>query len=277
MAEGGANTVFAQTESLLFIQEALSRGIGVVALDSYDRFDKAWNESLDPQQNIDLQRTAALRRALIAEGRMGAEDPVYVLGASNGGVFASLFDYDVQAALDFPVAAAALYISSGDFAVMQTTTVPTVFALAENDDATDPAITAFNSLATRGIPAQMWINPSRPLHSGSFWRIKSLTLEDSETIFGALADAGIIDSNGYVTSNPKDDSRWEAFVPTAYSSYLKFPIFPHATRSITAAIKGFRAALPLPWQSIPKPWAPRSLARARRRSPKAYSVRLAVA
>jgi hypothetical protein len=58
---------------------------------------------------------------------------------------------------------------------------------------------------------------------------------------------------------------------------LKFPIFPHATRSITAAIKGFRAALPLPWQSIPKPWAPRSLARARRRSPKAYSVRLAVA
>jgi transposase len=59
--------------------------------------------------------------------------------------------------------------------------------------------------------------------------------------------------------------------------HLKFPIFPQATRSITAAIKRFRVALPLSWQSIPKPCTPRSLARARRRSPKAYSVRLAVA
>ena len=58
---------------------------------------------------------------------------------------------------------------------------------------------------------------------------------------------------------------------------LKFPLFNHATRSRTVAINGFRVALLGIWQSIPKPSPPRSLARARRRSAKAYSVRFAVA
>jgi hypothetical protein len=58
---------------------------------------------------------------------------------------------------------------------------------------------------------------------------------------------------------------------------LKFPRFYYATRSITVAIRGFRVALPPAWQSIPKPRPPRSLASERRRSPKAYSVRLFVA
>jgi hypothetical protein len=58
---------------------------------------------------------------------------------------------------------------------------------------------------------------------------------------------------------------------------LKFPIFYYATRSITMPIRGFRVALSAAWQSIPKPCPPRSLASERRRSPKAYSVRLFVA
>lgn len=62
-----------------------------------------------------------------------------------------------------------------------------------------------------------------------------------------------------------------------YGYDLKFPFLNYATRSITVAISGFRVALPGTRQSIPKPWSPRSLARARRRSAKAYSVRLAVA
>ena len=58
---------------------------------------------------------------------------------------------------------------------------------------------------------------------------------------------------------------------------LKFLLFNHATKSITAAISGFRTGLRPAAQSIPKPRPPRSLASARRRSAKAYSVRLAVA
>ena len=58
---------------------------------------------------------------------------------------------------------------------------------------------------------------------------------------------------------------------------LKFPVLYYATRSITVPMSGFRWALPGISQSIPKPCPPRSLARARRRSANAYSVRLAVA
>jgi hypothetical protein len=66
-------------------------------------------------------------------------------------------------------------------------------------------------------------------------------------------------------------------IATLFGVTLKFPAFHYATRSITKAMSGFRAALPGTWQSIPKPGPPRSLARARRRSANAYSVRFAVA
>ncbi len=217
---GGANTFFGQDESVSFIQEATTRGFGVVALDSFNRVEKVWDSSLDPQQNVDLQRVAALRRDLLIQGRMSIDDPVYVLGVSNGGIFASLFDENVQAALDFPVMAAAIYISSGNLSVMQTTNVPTIFALAENDDATIPAITAFNSLLTRDAISQMWINPVRPLHPGSFWRIEGLDLADSQAIYDALRQQDVIDNDGYVVINPKDNSSWEEHIPDEYVNAL---------------------------------------------------------
>ena len=61
------------------------------------------------------------------------------------------------------------------------------------------------------------------------------------------------------------------------NSHLKFPAFRYATSRITAAISGFRVVFSLAPQSIPKPVLGKSLAKARRRSAKAYSVRLAVA
>ena len=60
------------------------------------------------------------------------------------------------------------------------------------------------------------------------------------------------------------------------SPKLKFPVFHYATSRITAAIKGFCVGLLAPSQSLPKPSPPRSYASRRRRSAKAYSVRLVV-
>jgi hypothetical protein len=61
-----------------------------------------------------------------------------------------------------------------------------------------------------------------------------------------------------------------------YNGLLKFPVFHYATSRITAAIRGFCVGLLAPPQSLPKPSPPRSCASRRRRSAKAYSVRLVV-
>jgi len=216
---GSAQTILAHTDTVAFIQEARSRGIGVVAVDCYNRSERTWDLTLDPAQNIDLQRTAAVRRHLVETGQLAPDVPVYVLGISYGGLFASLFDQAVQTALDFPVAAAALYVSPGDLRVMSSTSVPTIFALAENDDLTAPAIDAFNSLVSAGTPAQLLIMAPRPLHPGSFWRISGFTLSDSETVYDALQEFGFIDGDGYLTVNPDDES-WRAAIPITYFPYL---------------------------------------------------------
>ena len=217
-AGGNARTLWSNEEIRLFLQEALVRGIGVVALDSFNRFDKQWDDTVDPTLNIDVQRTAEVRRELIADGRISAFDPVYVLGISNGGLAASLFDQNAQTVLDFPVEAAAMYISSGILDVMETTTVPTIFALAESDDANFPAMIAFDSLVSRGIVSQYLVNPSRPIFPGSFWRNEGLSLSDSEAIYDALQIAGFIDEFGYILDDPKT-SGWEAFIPAFYSEF----------------------------------------------------------
>ncbi len=54
--------------------------------------------------------------------------------------------------------------------------------------------------------------------------------------------------------------------------YLKFLVFPHATRRMIVEIKGFRSGLREFWQLIPKPSLARCLARDLRASPKANSV-----
>ncbi len=219
-AGGSARNMFANDEIQSFVAEALSRGFGVVALDSLDRFEKRWQESTSPVENADLQRAAAARHALIAEGRMGAEEPVYVLGASNGGTLVSLFDQSVQTALDFPVSAAAIYISSGNLTVMETTPVPTIFALAENDDATFPAEIAFDTLVRRGVPSQIWVNSPTPVHPGRFWRIDGLNLTDSESIYFALRTGGFLDNGDFLTGNPKT-SGWEGVIPAEYGDFMK--------------------------------------------------------
>lgn len=64
---GCAACFFDQTETRSFIQDATARGYAIVALNSYDRQTRAWNLEIEPANNPDLQRVAALRQALVAQ------------------------------------------------------------------------------------------------------------------------------------------------------------------------------------------------------------------
>jgi hypothetical protein len=230
-AGGCAQCFFVQNETRRFISDAISRSFAVVALDSADRENAHWdgtadyNLAPDPATNRDMQRVVELRDHLIGEGRMTAGDPVYLLGVSNGGVFASLFTEEVQAELHFPVAALALYISAGNLFTMPSTTVPTIFVLAENDSAPDwtgtnnpAALNHFDDLLARGIPTQLYVNTERPVNADSFWRIEGVCQAGSHAIYQALVDGGVIGPDGFLVENPST-GRWATKLPDEFQAF----------------------------------------------------------
>ena len=122
---GCAACLFQLAESRRFIDDALARGFAVVAIDSLMRGNEArwagtgWTDPADPANNVDMQRVVEVRQQFILDGRMSPIDPIYMIGMSNGGIFASQFILATQAALSFPVNAMVMMVSRGSL-----TTVP---------------------------------------------------------------------------------------------------------------------------------------------------------
>lgn len=217
---GCAACLFDQTETRSFIEDATARGYAIVALDSYDRRTKAWNLETEPVKNPDLQRVAALRQALIVQGSISPADPIYLVGGSSGGFFASLFTQSNQDNLKFPVEATALYLSSGNWDSILSTSVPTIFIAGINDTLVpyNTVQKSYGLLLSMGIPTQLISSTPSRLYPERFWRIEGLSALDSQTIYDAIDNAGFLDGNGYLLSNPTT-SGWEAFFPAIYESY----------------------------------------------------------
>jgi hypothetical protein len=105
--------------------------------------------------------------------------------------------------------------------VISSTQVPTIFLLGENDSDTinGSALNAYNFLLGNGVPTQLWQNPEAPLHPDRFWRIAGMKQSDSRTIHAALKEAGLLDANGFLESNPAQSLGWASVIPSEYSLY----------------------------------------------------------
>lgn len=218
----GTSCLIEETAVHSFIDTALAEAYGVILVDAIDRRGESWDATVSPTANVDMGRVAAVYNDFIAKGTLSAQDPVYMLGISAGGVFASLFDQSAQDQLGIPVDAMALFVSPGNAEVMPTTTIPTFFVLAENDRTNNGALNELalwhhNVLLDHGIPSQLWMQGPTPLHPNSFWGIEGLTQADSETLFQSLKDGGLLDENNYLLEHP-DDSNWQQHLPIAYLS-----------------------------------------------------------
>ncbi|WP_162532121.1 IPT/TIG domain-containing protein [Candidatus Scalindua japonica] len=217
---GSAINLFSKTENYLFVNDAISRNYAVVAIDSFDQVNKQWDLTVSAADNIDMQRVAALRDNLISLGKINLTDKIYVLGISNGGIFASLFDQTNQGIINFPVDASAIYISPGNSDIMKSTEVPTIFLLAENDsfNFNEIALNTFNNLLNRNVPAQYWVNHPSPVYAQRFWRIQGISRTDSEVIYNALRSGGLLDDKDFLIDNPIS-SGWRSLIPAEYSKY----------------------------------------------------------
>ncbi|MGH8551159.1 MAG: IPT/TIG domain-containing protein [Methylococcales bacterium] len=220
---GSATWTVQAPENSRFIADALARKYGIVVMSSYNRHDMRWDETLDAANNVDMQRVATVRRSLINDGSMAYNDPVFVLGLSNGGEFASLFNQTNQGILGFPVEAAAIYIASGklEFIQQSNSTLPTIWVLAENDNPlyNERAQLGFGSLVTRGVPAQIWVNPPSPVYPERFWRIEGLNKVDSQNIYNSLKSANLLTSDDFLVVNPANVD-WSQTIPSDYGLFI---------------------------------------------------------
>ncbi len=227
---GDITGLLGSLEVTRFVDQAVSRRFAVVILESYERKGGLWDvDHPAAVDNIDMQRLAHVHTQLTAEGKIRAEYPVYCMGISYGGIFATMVAEQAgQGALPFAVNAVASYISWGNREALAATLSPTIFIQARNDNVIDNtgALVNFDLLLDRGIASQVWILAPTPVHPDRFWGIPGLSQGDSQLLQSGLKAKGMLDANDFLLPSALSDSNgdglpeWRTAIPAGYAAFL---------------------------------------------------------
>lgn len=209
---GSGDLPFRKAEARRLTQLLLARGFGVVGLDSVNRVDRQWNPQF-ALANPDVVNVQAILGRFRAEGRIGADTPIFCEGTSNGGGFCSR----ISALLGFR--GQSLMISDGVQAVLAQARVPTFWTLGRMDSvlapgAIDRARAAAESFASRGVPAELHVVEPSPVYPERFARVDGVSVEQSRTLVTQLSAAGVLAADGRVLRTPSA-AELRAQLPTA--------------------------------------------------------------
>ncbi len=216
-AGGGVTTALEAVENRLFMNDAIAAGFAIVA--SAGAFgDEKWDSTTPPATNKDYLAVQSVLRTLIFRGYMTAADPLYGMGISNGGAFTSYISYLNN------YRAAALYISAGRNQVLESSTIPTVWMLARNDDVVGPegnnqARNNYENLVRRGVPAALFSRPEQVVFPLRFARVPGLQPGDSFQIHQSLVTNEWIDADGFYIQPPGSPS-WQFSIPGRFAADL---------------------------------------------------------
>lgn len=219
---GGANNTLLDGEKNIFNRDAVARGFAIVALDSFNRVDKQWdNANLTLETNRDAQNVKAALDLFLARGWMTAATPIFTSGISNGGAFAPRAAFILGA--QYNIRAVSIFIASGPDPFYQTTTLPHVWAVANADSTIGESGNAraranFETLAGRGIRAKFRQNGASPVYPLRFWQIPGLSAADSVAIQTAFKNAGVLDAENYLTVNPLENDL-RPLIPPGYGAF----------------------------------------------------------
>lgn len=205
---GSALTSYIKVEDRQLMNEAVAAGYAVLALDSDNRVDRQWNPVVSAA-NIDVLNIRAVLAAFSARGLITATTPLFTVGMSNGAAMAPRAAYILSIAPpQLNVRAAASYCASGSAPLMSLTNVPQLWAMAANDDnagvgAEGNRQAAANRalVAARGLVNSYRLNPAAPLATTRFARIAGISLADSLIIWQSIQARGLLDPDGYLTTN----------------------------------------------------------------------------
>jgi len=216
-AGGGVVTAIEAVENRIFINDAINAGYAMIASAGASG-DEKWDTTNPPATNKDYQSMQSILQTFVKRGYMSASDPLYAVGISNGGAFATYISYLNN------YRATAVYISAGLNTVLESSTVPTMWLLAKNDDVVGPeglnqARNNYDSLTSRGVPATLINRPSQPVFPLRFWRIPGFQAADSFQMYNALLKNGWVDSSGFFINAPGFPS-WQFSISGRFAADL---------------------------------------------------------
>ncbi len=198
---GSGDLPFQKPQAIEATTLFVSRGFGIVGLDSVNRIDRQWNP-LFSTSNPDVINVQAIIDRLRASGVIGTNTPIFCEGTSNGGGFCSR----VSALLSFT--GQSLMIADGIEAIMAQTPVPTIWTLGRNDPTLAPgsierAQSSSAGMTARGVPNELNIVEPNPVYPERFARIDGITVDASRALTTSLRQGGFLDARGMVVRDPR--------------------------------------------------------------------------
>jgi dienelactone hydrolase len=207
---GGNSSFIDNTEARYVALKAISRGYAVLAPEAEEAVagdlngdgKQRWNVALTAD-NLDLQALDALLASLVANGRLPAMLPRYVLGMSNGGSMAVALGALAgnASATQWPqlrFKAVVSFCAEGLAGYAAVTRVPTAWLLCGNDDNAEvnntQALANSAALSARGVPSLGLLHPATPLYDERFARVLGITVAQSRSIAAELRAAGFVDT-----------------------------------------------------------------------------------
>ncbi|NBQ57759.1 MAG: hypothetical protein EBU32_05110, partial [Opitutaceae bacterium] len=226
---GSASDWFNQPESALLLRELVTAGYGVAALNSVNRNTQIWNGQATLNSNPDALNHVAALNKLATDGLLPANRPIFLLGLAAGADTAVRYaDLLANATPARLIRGTILYCAAGIETQAVVSRIPELFILADNDSTlnTTGATTARDNsalIAGRGLASAVINNVAAPVHPGRFRALSltnpSFTTADATSVWNAVKNAGLIDTNNYVKAIPTDTALAVA-VPTTYKSRL---------------------------------------------------------
>ena len=196
---GGDIGNLTQTEYIVVINAMYSAGIGFVATNSTDRSPPIkWDLSTaNPEQNEDFPRLYRLWEHMVDTTDVSANTPLFAIGFSNGGGYATLFG---EAALTsgMPFRAASSH-NSGLWGFGATVPFPVIFVMSENDGEvnTAQAQADVDRMLEAGQEAVLYEHTEFTLDPLYFTRISSFyDDETSRATFDEVVAFGMVAEDG---------------------------------------------------------------------------------
>lgn len=202
-----------------FFDDIIADGYAILALDSADRVNKQWDLNLPPASNSDLEAVEAILTSFRADGWMSAETPLYGVGMSQGGRFATLAGYTLG------MKATAIWVGAGHEEITSITTVPTIWCLADHDPIIDreEVLAQYQKLTKRHVDAIFYVHTQTPLYPLYFVNIEGIDEAASERLFSEFQSRGYLDSDNFLIENPRL-SGWEKHIGLEYPESARLDI-----------------------------------------------------
>lgn len=201
-----------------FFDDAIADGYTIIALNSTDRVEKQWDLIVPPASNSDLEAVEAILTAFQADGTLSVDTPIYGVGMSQGGRFATLASFALN------MKASAVWVGAGHVEVMEVTTVPTIWCLAEHDLIIDrqEVFAQYQKLLDRGADASFYVNSPTPLYPLYFVNTE-IDKVASTQLFSELLSHEYLDEDYFLVENPRL-SGWEKHIGLEYSETVRLDI-----------------------------------------------------